>query len=141
MAIWSVRLQQPCERATFSQLPSGEKNVLQRSAGWLFTANGIEAGLKFARNVSRTARGGEAREDFQGADELPAGATSLLRKRLDGLGTLSSITPPGNDQTLEQGAAQISELKAGRANQIRDRYRPDRCTLSEPVSRASKQAE
>jgi len=48
------------------------------------------------------------------------------------LRTSGSIKPTGEDQ--QQGAAQISELQARRPDDIRERDRPDRCTLSEPES-------
>ena len=122
--------------------PVISERALQPSAGLLFTANEIEAGLKFARDIARMVRGDEAQDDYKGGDGLQAWwATSLMRKRLDGLGTLGSIKTSCKDQTLEQGAAQVSELEARRANQIRDRDRPDRCTLCEPVSRASNQTQ
>jgi hypothetical protein len=66
---------------------------------------------------------------------------SLVRERSGGLGTFGSIKASGKDQKFEQGSAQISELQARRANHIRERDRPDRCTLSEPASRTYEKAE
>src|SRR5438128_4914531 len=61
--------------------------------------------------------------------------TSLVRERSGGLGTFGSIKASGKDQKFEQGSAQISDLQTRRANNIRERDRPDRRTLSEPISR------
>ena len=66
---------------------------------------------------------------------------SLVRERSDGLGTFGSIKASGKDQKFEQGSAQISNLQTRRADNIRERDRPDRRTLSEPISRTHKKTE
>ena len=64
-----------------------------------------------------------------------------MRERSGGLGTFGSIKPSGKDQKFEQAAAQIPQLQARRADNIRERDRPDRCTLSEPASGTNKKTE
>jgi hypothetical protein len=56
------------------------------------------------------------------------------------LGTSGSLKSAGKDQKFEQGAAQISDLQARCADNIREHDRPDRCTLSEPESGTTKKA-
>ena len=72
---------------------------------------------------------------------LKLGRESLVRERSGGMGTFGSIKPSGKDQKFEQGAAQISQLQARRANHIHERDRPDRCTLGEPKSGTYKKTE
>ncbi|WP_426527995.1 hypothetical protein [Bradyrhizobium sp. McL0615] len=63
-----------------------------------------------------------------------SGAPSLACERPGGLGSSGSIKSAGKDQKFEQSAAQISDLQARSADDIREHDRPDRCTLSEPES-------
>ena len=69
-----------------------------------------------------------------------SGASGLACERSGGLGTSGSIKSAGKDQKFEQSAAQISDLQARRADNIREHDRPDRCTLSEPESGTYKKA-
>ena len=57
------------------------------------------------------------------------------------MGTSGSNKSSGKDQEFEQGAAQIPQLQARRADNTRERDRPDRCTLSEPDSGTTKKTE
>ena len=61
-------------------------------------------------------------------------------ERSGGLGTSSSFKSAGKDQKFEQGAAQISDLQARRADDICEHDRPDGCTLSEPESGTCKKS-
>ena len=133
----------------FSRLAKGPPHFLttgpvtrtrsELSAGQLFTANGLKTRLKLALNITKTAMAGQGGHPTFCA--IGKSGASLACERSGGLGTSGSIKSSGKDQKFEQGAAQISDLQARRANNIREHDRPDRCTLSEPESGTYKKAE
>lgn len=102
------------------------------SAGQFFTANELETRLKLALNIAKTAMAGQGGHLRSAIGK--SGASVLACKRRGGWGTSGPIKSAGKDQKFEQGAAQISDLQARRADDIREHDRPDRCTLSEPES-------